>query len=406
MMFLLFFSYRKSASCTHVSALLHALVAMAPTQFPEASTSNVDPDEEEDVLPVTSYPCQWKPPRKRKESNLKMSEANFEKPVYGKNKKVTLCSLETFDPRPTECCGTAKAELSKFLAKVHGKGVGVSLLFDPSTRIEAEPNAPSESFEIPSSEQLQRTVKEFKSSLQVTEQKAREIERNTREQSSSSEWFSVRRYRLTASHFGEIFHQRPDTSPDALVKRLLNPSKITSPAIEWGLKHEPVAIQEYINHHQRNGNDGLTVCRVGFHINHTLSFLGASPDGGVYDPSSDQPYGFLEVKCPFSHRDHTPAEASASSGFYCTLDAENNVILRRSHNYYCQVQGQMAIGERPWCDFVVFTPHGISVERIKFDSSFWNPLLCKLEAFFDKCFAPEIISPMHVIGQCVRDLRK
>jgi len=37
---------------------------------------------------------------------------------------------------------------------------------------------------------------------------------------------------------------------------------------------------------------------------------GARPDGAVHDSSAtDRPYGFLEVKCPYSHRDRTPAEA-------------------------------------------------------------------------------------------------
>ena len=69
-----------SASCTHVSALLHALVAMSPTeQFPHASTDDI-----EDDLPCTSYPCQWKKPRSRKETNLKISDAKVEKHKYTK----------------------------------------------------------------------------------------------------------------------------------------------------------------------------------------------------------------------------------------------------------------------------------------------------------------------------------
>ena len=88
-------------------------------------------------------------------------------------------------------------------------------------------------------------------------------------------------------------------------------------------------------------------------------FLGASPD--VYDPSCDQPCGFVEVKCPYSHRNHTPAETCADSKFFCIFES-GQVKLRKNSNHFCQVQGQMAIGERPWCDFVVYTPKGISIE--------------------------------------------
>ena len=66
----------------------------------------------------------------------------------------------------------------------------------------------------------------------------------------------------------------------------------------------------------------------------------------------------------------------------------------------------MAISKRKWCDFIIFTTKGLSVERIQFDSDFWNELLPKLIDFYDNCLAPEIVSPVHVLGIPVRDLRK
>ena len=77
-----YFTCRKSASCTHISVLLHALAAMTPVPFPVASSSILD-DEDANYVPITSLPCQCKQPRKRKESNVKMSDATFEKHIYG-----------------------------------------------------------------------------------------------------------------------------------------------------------------------------------------------------------------------------------------------------------------------------------------------------------------------------------
>ena len=381
-------------------------MAVTPTRFPDHSSGGEDPEATE-VLPVTSYACQWKPPRKRKESNLKISEARFEKHVYGKLKKRGLSSLEEFDPRPPEYRGTANSELSTFLGKVRGRGLGVSLLFDSSTRVwtKESPSMPAESPDLPCRQQLEQTVREFKSSLHVSEQRAREIEQATREQRHSPEWYSVRRYRLTASLFGQIYHRKPDTRPDALVLRLIKPRQFMTPAIEWGIKNEALAIEAYTQHQQCNGHNGLTVCKVGFHVSSSHPFLGASPDGGVYDPSCDQPYGFVEVKCPYSHRNHTPAEACADNKFFCTLES-GQVKLRQNSNYFCQVQGQMAIGERLWCDFVVHTPKGISIERITFDQKYWDNVVIKLTEFYDNCFAPEIVSPLHSLGLPMRDLRK
>ena len=56
------------------------------------------------------------------------------------------------------------------------------------------------------------------------------------------------------------------------------------------------------------------------------------------------------------------------------------------HHYYAQVQGQMAVGE--WCNFVLFTKKGISVERIKFDNSYReNDVLLNLFNFYNNCLA-------------------
>ena len=116
---------RKSASCTRVSGLLHALVAMSPS-FPSHSVMDPSTSEpEEEALPITSYVCQWKPPRKRKESTLQMSEATFHKPVYGCEKRRSSKPLEVFAPRPPEYKNTTQGRLIEFLGKVHGKGLCV-----------------------------------------------------------------------------------------------------------------------------------------------------------------------------------------------------------------------------------------------------------------------------------------
>ena len=58
-----------------------------------------------------------------------------------------------------------------------------------------------------------------------------------------------------------------------------------------------------MDYQHQHGHPELTAY---FHISHSHPFLGALPDGGVYDPSSvNEPYGFVEIKCPYSHRDET-----------------------------------------------------------------------------------------------------
>ena len=69
------------ASCTQVSALLHALASMTSSQF-EIKPSKPCPtlcDDDDDETSVTSILCQWKVPKQCKESTLQMSEVTFEK---------------------------------------------------------------------------------------------------------------------------------------------------------------------------------------------------------------------------------------------------------------------------------------------------------------------------------------
>ena len=74
-------------------------------------------------------------------------------------------------------------------------------------------------------------------------------------------------------------------------------------------------------------------------------------------------------------------------------------MLKQTHPYFAQVQGQIAIGNRPWCNL------HINVHRVEFDEDYWNlTLLPKLTTFYDNCVAPEIISPVHVLGIPIHNL--
>ena len=65
---------------------------------------------------------------------MKISEVQFEKHVYGRERTKNMESLEDFDPRPSDCKGQATANLATFMQKVKGRNLGVSLLLDPSTQ--------------------------------------------------------------------------------------------------------------------------------------------------------------------------------------------------------------------------------------------------------------------------------
>lgn len=126
----------------------------------------------------------------------------------------------------------------------------------------------------------------------------------------------------------------------------------------------------------------VTVFDCGLVVNPAYPYLGASPHGKVLDKSVSEPFGLIEIKCPYKYRNSTPDEASRNQDF--CLEKHNNILqLKRNHAYYQQVQGQLAICGLTWCDFIVYTSQGIHVERIQFDPHFWAiEMLPRLAEFY------------------------
>lgn len=183
-----------------------------------------------EVLPVTSYSCTGKVPRKGKESIQQMSEITFEEHVVGQTKKRKFHLLEDFNPHPESLRGTVKDLLPSLLDKVRGKGLCISIQVHDIGAMKTLRSQPPLTFGCKSNKANNRRVQV------VSEEKAREIEQATHEQRNSQLWFNVRRHRLTASCFGDILRRKPDTPPDSSVK------SFTSAATEWGIANEKAAI--------------------------------------------------------------------------------------------------------------------------------------------------------------------
>ena len=66
--------------------------------------------------------------------------------------------------------------------------------------------------------------------------------------------------------------------------------------------------------------------------------------------------------------------------------SDNKCRLKRDHAYYAQVQGQMGITGAKWCEFIVYDSKGPCVERIAFDTIFWQDLWSKLLYYYFEHF--------------------
>ena len=333
----------------------------------------------------TSKPCRWNQPRKRRLSPRKAHQ---------------LLSLKHDNNNEEEQVASA-VNVSSFAAKLQACAPRAGWLVNftaPDSELEEEtlPNIPEPEFMFAdytdiSSNCCKDTFASFKENVKLSAEEITKIEIATRNQASSQVWHQLRAGRLTSSHFGDVFRRKACTKPDNLLKVVMGYQEVPDNVhVAWGTKKEVAARRAYLLHMQPN-HAGISVRTSGLIVSEDLPYLASSPDGLVHCPHCMPSQGLLEIKCPSVHRDKTPMEAAKDKSFFCEI-VDDKVTLKRSHKYYFQVQGQMGVSGKTWCDFFVWTMKGCTVERIHFDENLWKEMVQKLTIFYLEAVEPEIFT--------------
>lgn len=224
-------------------------------------------------------------------------------------------------------------------------------------------------------------TKLFRDGLKITDDEAAYLEESTKLQSQCLLWFKYRIGRITASKFAAVKRARSQTPPMSLVKQIMGEVNFDSskvPALQWGILNEPKACKDYIEKVNKE-HEGFYFQPAGLFINTELPHLGASPDGLVSCKCCGE--GLIEIKCPYKYRDRHPATVADKE--FCLQPMSNgDLCLSRGHNYYVQVQGQLAICNREYSDFICWTPCGMHVERITRDRAYFDTIRPSLDNFF------------------------
>ncbi|XP_031333159.1 uncharacterized protein LOC116182246 [Photinus pyralis] len=238
----------------------------------------------------------------------------------------------------------------------------------------------------PRKDALDEEVRRLVQRLEVTEEERTEISVKTIGQFDNCIYKNERLHRLTASKFGDVVKRKDTTSCDALVKSILSTDySFQSPAMEYGKIHEGVAISKF------ETLTGKKVQQAGLYIDVNCGYLGASPDGIICENE------IVEVKCSFkvANMKKSLKEAVESKEVqYLTLNENGDICLKKTHNYYYQIQGQLAITNAKTCFFIVYSgdDNELFVQEVLKDSHLWNAtMLPKLMRFYLECVAPEII---------------
>lgn len=67
------------------------------------------------------------------------------------------------------------------------------------------------------------------------------------------------------------------------------------------------------------------------------------------------------------------------------------------------MQHQISVCNVHFCDFVVWTPHGMAVQRILKESQFFDTLNVKMNKFVDDCLLRELLLIQYEISEAGSD---
>jgi len=154
---------------------------------------------------------------------------------------------------------------------------------------------------------------------------------------STNEWHQLRLGKITASRIADVMTTiktgeaagRINYRAQLVAERLTgSPTEsFSNAAMAWGTEHEPMAREVY------ECKTGYIVEQVAFVDHPTIPMTGASPDGLIDDD------GLVEIKCPNT-----------------ATHIDTLLAGKAPAKYIPQMQWQLCVTGRQWCDFVSFDP--------------------------------------------------
>ena len=378
--------------CSHIAAVLFLM---------EANTNM------KTRTSFTSLPCYWLPPTMQNVPFAPIAEIDFATPAR-KRQKILEGIPES--GREDDCKDSASTnsivptdeeldEFYKALSKC-GKPAILSIIPEYSrayipVQVQGAPPPLNELFVeeylVAPYTDLMDKCDECFGKIKVTMEQAKIVEKNTRSQTKSKLWFQQRSGRVTASKLKAAVHTNIVQPSLSLIMSICYPEsrQFHSKATSWGCEHEKTARDAYVTLKKKDHNN-LDVRTCGLFINPSYPHFGASPDG-IITCSCCIGMGVLEVKCPYSCRDKSLAEASSDSNSCLEMQLDGVMTLKKTHTYFYQVQAQIKLCNAKFCDFVVWNEKDLFVQRILPDDSFVLSAFEKATEFFKVGILPELV---------------
>lgn len=185
------------------------------------------------------------------------------------------------------------------------------------------------------------------------------ISNSTKGQSSNANWHDLRNGRLTSSNFYSIhtkvnsINNKPTVVHDVkpLVKNIMGYTKINPniKSLKYGREMEPVAKEIYVKEICRT-RENVKSEKCGIVLDSVHTYIAASPDLLVSCSCCGD--GCVEIKCPLITKCSTCLSFCSCNIPVYLSNKSGKLSLKINHSYFAQVQGQMFVTGRKWCDFL------------------------------------------------------
>jgi hypothetical protein len=233
------------------------------------------------------------------------------------------------------------------------------------------------------------TVEEWSKRFDATKE---EIDEMANVPQGTELWKKYRMYRLTGSVYGSAVGENKYNSPNDLCREMLWEKEMDERGKAnclWGNQNEDNACDAYEEYMRTlKGLHGdktrFWVEHFGLEVHPEEMWSGDSKDGLVCNelPDGTIQKWLLEIKCP-PRKQFGP-------------DKGRFVLYPEIPSYYyAQIQGIMGYNKLPFCDFVIWNPEKMSIERYMFDPEYYQWLRTNMREWYVTEFAPRAILKEH-----------
>ena len=373
--------------CRHVVATLYELITFL---------------NDKSVTSVTSKTCKWvkRPLPNNNETNIPIEDIGID---LQENNSTTrnYPKKSSYNPIIDE---NSLPSVSSFMEGLHNIYPNACALDAHQTRVKELKKQPIETPKLSTFSPLEKLHQYFESSemtcetcdscfdtiskdiLSYSDSEIIEIERLTRGQSQNDNWFLMRNGIVTASNIKSVCSS---TNMDKTAERFQDDKSFESNLPEpilFGRKYEDAARNKFMKQHKFLHRK--CKCReTGLYIDNTMAYIGASPDGIVTCNTCGT--FLIEIKCLWKYRNFHPKVALINAGI-CEKNSELELVVKRNHPHFYQMQAQMAVTKIETCMLVAYTHKGIASVKVDFDDTFWAKCVEKITEFYRFHYIPAL----------------